>query len=398
MHRLCELGTLRLNAVSMADCRVCGSIELSDDELARRAASVEQAPTRLGVGGILTAAVATRRQVEQAVLEVENVRTHFHTQEGTVHAVNGVGFDLAEGEVLGVVGESGSGKSVTMLSLLGLLPTPPAEVVSGAARLEGEDLMALDDEALRRIRGARVGFVFQDPMTSLNPVLTVGYQLVEPLRTHLGMDREVARNRAAGLLDLVGIPEPEKRLRAFPHEFSGGMRQRVMIAMALACSPKVLIADEPTTALDVTIQAQILDLVKRLRHELGMAIIWITHDLGVVAGLADRVMVMYAGQVVERADVKSLYGRPRHPYTRGLLRTLPRLDGAGSPSASRRRLPSIAGQPPNLTQAPRSCPFAPRCPHAYSHCENENPVLASIAEGHEVACFYDVEADRPYER
>ena len=374
-----------------------GSVELVDDELADRTACVEQAPTRLVAGGVLTAAVATRGQVEQAVLDVENVQTRFHTPEGTVHAVNGVGFDLAEGEVLGVVGESGSGKSVTMLSLLGLLPTPPAEVVSGAARLEGDDLMALDDESLRRIRGARVGFVFQDPMTSLNPVLTVGYQLEEPLRTHLGMDREVARNRAAGLLDLVGIPEPEKRLRAFPHEFSGGMRQRVMIAMALACSPKVLIADEPTTALDVTIQAQILDLVKRLRRELGMAIIWITHDLGVVAGLADRVMVMYAGLVVERADVKSLYGRPRHPYTRGLLRTLPRLDGAGSPS-ERRRLPSIAGQPPNLMQAPRSCPFAPRCPHAFSRCHSENPALAGIAEGHEVACFYDVEADRPYER
>ena len=323
------------------------------------------------------------------VLEVKDVRTRFHTQEGTVHAVNGIGFDLAEGEVLGVVGESGSGKSVTMLSLLKLLPTPPAEIVSGSARLEGEDLMALDAERLRRMRGARVGFIFQDPMTSLNPVLTVGYQLTEPLREHLGMDRAAARERAAQLLDLVGIPEPTSRLGDFPHQFSGGMRQRVVIAMALACSPKVLIADEPTTALDVTIQAQILDLVKRLRRELGMAIIWITHDLGVVAGLADRVMVMYGGQVVERADVKSLYARPRHPYTRGLLRTLPSHDGG--PGSRRQRLRSIAGHPPNLVGAPTACPFAPRCEHAFDRCRRENPVLEAVARGHEVACFYDVE-------
>ena len=221
-----------------------------------------------------------------------------------------------------MVGESGSGKSVTMMSLLKLLPMPPAEIVSGRASLDGEDLIALDLEDLRRVRGARIGFIFQDPMTSLNPVLTVGYQITEPLRVHLGMNRAAARERAVELLERVGIPAAADRLGDFPHQFSGGMRQRVMIAIALACNPKVLIADEPTTALDVTIQAQILDLVKRLRHESGTAIIWITHDLGVVAGLADRVMVMYGGLVVERANVRALYGRPRHPYTRGLLSTL----------------------------------------------------------------------------
>ena len=327
-----------------------------------------------------------------AVLAVEDVQTRFHTQEGTVHAVNGIGFELGEGEVLGVVGESGSGKSVTMLSLLGLLPVPPAEVVSGSAKLEGEDLMALDADRLRQVRGARVGFIFQDPMTSLNPVLTVGYQLTEPLRVHLGMDKAAARERAAQLLDLVGIPESTRRLSDFPHQFSGGMRQRVMIAIALACSPKVLIADEPTTALDVTIQAQILDVVKRLRRELGMSIIWITHDLGVVAGLADRVMVMYGGQVVERADVKSLYARPKHPYTRGLLRTLPSPD---TEAGSSERLASIPGHPPSLLEAPASCPFAPRCEHAFDRCHRENPALQAVGDSHEIACFFDVDAGTP---
>ncbi len=322
--------------------------------------------------------------IARRMLEVRDVRTRFHTQDGIVHAVNGISFDLDEGELLGVVGESGSGKSVTMMSLLKLLPMPPAEIVSGRALLEGENLIALDPERLRRVRGAQVGFIFQDPMTSLNPVLTVGYQITEPLRVHLGQSRAAARRRAVELLELVGIPMAASRLDDFPHQFSGGMRQRVMIAVALACEPKVLIADEPTTALDVTIQAQILDLVKRLRRELGMAIIWITHDLGVVAGLADRVMVMYGGLVVERAGVRALYGRPRHPYTRGLLRTLPRLDGTRS-----ERLESIAGQPPNLARAPAACPFAPRCEYAFERCWRENPVLETVAEGHEVACWLD---------
>ena len=329
---------------------------------------------------------ATAPRTGRRVLEVRDLCTRFHTPEGAVHAVNGIAFDLGEGELLGVVGESGSGKSVTMLSLLRLLPEPPAEIVSGRALLDGEDLIALDPERLRRVRGARVGFVFQDPMTSLNPVLSVGYQITEPLRTHLGMPRRAARERAVELLEGVGIPAAASRLGDFPHQFSGGMRQRVMIAIALACNPEVLIADEPTTALDVTIQAQILDLVKRLRRESGMAIIWITHDLGVVAGLADRVMVMYGGLVVERAGVKALYKHPRHPYTRGLLATLPRLDGARA-----ERLASIAGQPPHLTRAPVACPFSPRCPHVAERCRRENPPLLPAAEGHEVACWFDVD-------
>ena len=327
-----------------------------------------------------TAATHARRKV----LEVEDIRTIFHTRDGTVHAVNGISFDLDEGELLGVVGESGSGKSVTMMSMLKLLPMPPAEIVSGRVRLEGEDLIALDLNGLRRVRGAEVGFVFQDPMTSLNPVLSVGYQLTEPLRVHLGMSRAAARQRAVELLERVGIPAAASRLDDFPHRFSGGMRQRVMIAIALACNPKVLIADEPTTALDVTIQAQILDLVKRLRRESGMAIIWITHDLGVMAGLADRVMVMYGGLVVERASAAKLYKHPRHPYTRGLLRTLPRLDGTRAD-----RLESIPGQPPSLAEPPNACPFAPRCGHAFERCWRENPALDMVVDGHEVACWLE---------
>ena len=325
---------------------------------------------------------AVEAPARRKVLEVEDVRTRFHTRDGTVHAVNGISFDLSEGELLGVVGESGSGKSVTMMSLLKLLPMPPAEIVSGRARLDGEDLMGLDLDDLRQVRGARVGFVFQDPMTSLNPVLTVGYQLTEPLRVHLRMGRSAARRRAVELLERVGIPAAASRLDDFPHQFSGGMRQRVMIAIALACNPRVLIADEPTTALDVTIQAQILDLVKRLRRESGMAIVWITHDLGVMAGLADRVMVMYGGLVVERASVAKLYRDPRHPYTRGLLATLPRLDGTRA-----ERLESIPGQPPNLDRAPSACPFAPRCSHAFDRCRQENPPLDVVADGHEAACW-----------
>ena len=328
--------------------------------------------------------IAAEAPARRKVLEVEDIRTRFHTRDGTVHAVNGISFDVSEGELLGVVGESGSGKSVTMLSMLKLLPMPPAEIVSGRARLDGEDLIGLDLGELRRVRGARVGFIFQDPMTSLNPVLTVGYQLTEPLRVHLGMGRREARRRAVELLERVGIPAAASRLGDFPHQFSGGMRQRVMIAIALACNPQVLIADEPTTALDVTIQAQILDLVKRLRRESGMAIIWITHDLGVMAGLADRVMVMYGGLVVERASVARLYKNPRHPYTRGLLATLPRLDGTRA-----ERLESIPGQPPNLDRPPDACPFALRCGHAFERCWRENPALEEVAHGHEVACWLE---------
>ena len=335
-----------------------------------------------------------RPEAAACVLDVADVRTRFHTADGVVHAVNGVGFRLHKGELLGVVGESGSGKSVTMLSVLGLLPTPPAEVVAGSARLGARDLMRLDRDALRQVRGGQVGFVFQDPMTSLNPVLTVGYQIAEPLRVHRGFGKKAAWQRAADLLDLVGIPAAASRLREYPHQFSGGMRQRVMIALALACEPQVLIADEPTTALDVTVQAQILELVRRLRRELGMAIVWITHDLRVIAGLADTVMVMYGGLVVERGRVADIYLRPRHPYTRGLLGTLPRLDGEDAAHAPGTRLPSIAGQPPNLTAAPAACPFAPRCAHAFARCWQELPPLRPGPEGHDAACWLE-DADAP---
>ncbi len=328
----------------------------------------------------------------QAVLDVRGLETVFCARGGEIHAVNKISFHLEPGELLGVVGESGSGKSVSMMSLIGLLPSPPAEVRSGEVLLGGKDVLKLSPAELRRVRGARVGFVFQDPMTSLNPVLTVGDQIMEPLRRHLGMGKAEARRRAAELLALVGIPDAERRLKNYPHQFSGGMRQRVMIAMALACDPEVLIADEPTTALDVTIQAQIIELVKELRRKLGMAIVWITHDLGVIAGIADRVMVMYGGQVVEQAPVKELFGNPRHPYTRALLKAVPRLSGERAG-----RLQVIEGQPPMLGAAPAACPFRSRCPHAFSRCEKENPVRRALDDrpldhGHDVACHWTPES------
>jgi len=330
------------------------------------------------------------KEAAEVVLSVDNVVTRFNTAEGTVHAVNGVSFELRAGELLGVVGESGCGKSVTMMSLVKLVPMPPAKIVEGSAVFDGKDLIQMDLEELQKIRGGQIGFIFQDPMTSLNPVLTVGYQLTEALRLHKKLSKKAARARAVEILELVGIPLAEKRLDDFPHQFSGGMRQRVMIAIALSCDPKVLIADEPTTALDVTIQAQILDLVKRLRQELGMAIVWVTHDLGVVASLADRVMVMYSGFVVERADVKRLYAEPKHPYTMALLATLPELEGERAT-----RLESIEGQPPDQLRSPTSCPFAPRCAYAFDRCTQENPLLKDVSLGHEVACWWDVQEDRP---
>lgn len=320
------------------------------------------------------------------VLEVNDLETIFHTRDGAVHAVNGVSFKIGEGELLGVVGESGSGKSVTMMSLMKLLPMPPAEVTNGEVLFQGRNVLDMTDAELRALRGGEIGFVFQDPMTSLNPVFTVGFQLVEPLREHLKLSKNDAKKRAAELLTLVGIPSAADRLNDFPHQFSGGMRQRVMIAIALACDPKVLIADEPTTALDVTIQAQILELVKDLRCDLGMGIIWITHDLGVVAGIADRVMVMYGGQIVEHADTKELFRSPRHPYTRALMETIPALEGERPD-----RLLSISGTPPTLNAKPTSCPFAPRCAHAFDRCLKENPQIRQVAEGHDVACWWDSE-------
>lgn len=324
----------------------------------------------------------TQRDSSRPILEVSNLQAVLRSRGAKIFAVNGVSFHLNRGELLGVVAESGSGKSVTMMSLMKLLPTPPAEIVSGSVRLGDRDLLSVGSREMRKVRGGEVGFIFQDPMTSLNPVFTIGYQLMEPLRRHLGLSRRRARQRAIELLSMVGIPSPQDRIKDYPHQFSGGMRQRVMIAIALACDPKVLIADEPTTALDVTIQAQILELIKKLRHELGMSIVWITHDLGVVAGLADRVMVMYGGLVVESASVDELYANPRHPYTRALLETLPRADKSGQ-----ERLKTVGGQPPHLTSFPTSCPFASRCPHVFERCRNERPPLIPVSMGHDAACW-----------
>ncbi|SFS06368.1 ABC transporter ATP-binding protein [Yoonia litorea] len=324
------------------------------------------------------------------VLDVRDLKTVFQTRGGEVHAVNDVSFALRPGELLGVVGESGSGKSVTMMSLLGLLPSPPADVRDGQVMFGGKDLLKVSMDELRAVRGGEIGFVFQDPMTSLNPVYTVGFQLMEPLRKHMGMNKRQAAKRAQELLELVGIPDARRRLDDYPHQFSGGMRQRVMIAIALACDPKVLIADEPTTALDVTIQAQILELMKELRDKLGMAVIWITHDLGVIAGIADRVMVMYAGQVVEHAPVKELFGNPQHPYTRALLKTIPSI--AGERAA---RLTIIEGQPPIMGAAPSACPFRDRCDVAFERCAHENPPRYDVGHGHDTACFFDARTGAP---
>ncbi len=328
------------------------------------------------------------------VLDVRGLKTVFRTRGGEIHAVNDVSFHLDRGEVLGVVGESGSGKSVTMMSLIRLLPSPPADIRGGEVVLNGTDLLKMDADSLRRVRGAKVGFVFQDPMTSLNPVFTIGNQIMEPLRAHMGMTKSQAEVRAIELLDLVGIPDAKKRLRAYPHQFSGGMRQRVMIAIALSCNPDVLIADEPTTALDVTIQAQILELMKELRRKLGMAIIWITHDLGVIAGIADRVMVMYGGQVVEHAPVGELFANPQHPYTRALLQTVPKISGAREA-----RLKVIEGQPPMMTGAPHACPFRARCEYRHDACDKVNPQRRAVdgklvGHGHDVACHWTAPAQQ----
>lgn len=321
------------------------------------------------------------------LLNVQDLETHFRTPEGVVHAVNGVSFNLDQGETLGVVGESGCGKSVTMLSCLKLIASPPGEIVAGKALFKDKDLLKMDMEEIRKIRGSRISMVFQDPMTSLNPVITIGKQLAEPLIEHLDMTEKQARKRSIELLGLVGIPNPDERLKDYPHQYSGGMRQRVMIAMALSCMPEILIADEPTTALDVTIQAQIVELVKRLRQEFGMAIIWITHDLGVVASIAQRVMVMYGGYIIEEAHVKELYANPSHPYTLGLIGSLPKINETGHT-----RLYSIEGMPPVLYQKPRSCPFSPRCTWVSERCWNENPPLAEVNPDHRVACWADVKA------
>ncbi len=316
------------------------------------------------------------------LLQVKDLRTEFHTQDGVVHAVNGVTFHVDEGETLGLVGESGCGKSVSVLSVMRLIPQPPGKIPAGEVMFQGRDLLKVDDEEIRSVRGNKIAMVFQDPMTSLNPVLTINTQISESLELHLGMTKEQARKRAIELLKMVGIPEAEGRIDDYPHQFSGGMRQRVMIAMALSCSPQLLIADEPTTALDVTIQAQIIDIVKRLKRELGMAIIWITHDLGIIAGLADRINVMYAGFVIESASNKEIFANPLHPYTLGLLGSIPRLD-----AALKSKLTPIEGLPPDLIEMPKGCPFYDRCRHRTEKCANENPPLDLGAVRHWVACW-----------
>jgi oligopeptide transport system ATP-binding protein len=323
------------------------------------------------------------------LLDVRDLETQFRTREGVIHAVNGVSFHLNEGETLGIVGESGCGKSVTVMSMLRLIPQPPGKIVNGHAIFQGNDLLQMSEEDLRHVRGGQISIVFQDPMTFFNPVITIGRQVAEPLEIHKGMTPKDALKQAADLLRMVGIPNAEERVHDYPHQFSGGMRQRAMIAMALTCDPQVLIADEPTTALDVTIQAQILDLVKHLRDELGMTIIWITHDLGIIAGLAERVIVMYAGLIIEEAPVKDLYAHPTHPYTLGLLNSLPRLD-----ASSRQRLISIDGMPPVMYEMPVSCPFAPRCKFMVEHCMHENPPLTPVGVNHKIACWVDVKTGK----
>jgi oligopeptide transport system ATP-binding protein len=322
-----------------------------------------------------------------ALLSVQDLHVRFTTRRGTVHAVNGITFDIAPGETLGIVGESGCGKSVTSLAILGLLARN-GRVASGTALFQGKDLIRQSDRALRRIRGREIAMIFQDPMSSLNPVLTIGRQIREALETHFDMDRKAADRRAAELLDRVGIPGAAQRLRDYPHQFSGGMRQRAMIAMALACEPKLMIADEPTTALDVTIQAQILDLLRELVAEENAALILITHDLGVVAGMCERVNVMYAGMFMETGSANQLFGSPRHPYTLGLLQSVPRLD-----AARRTRLHPIEGAPPNMLRPPSACPFQPRCRYEVDLSRQQVPPLVEIESGHKVACFNPVAAD-----
>ncbi len=344
--------------------------------------------------------------VPETLLDVRDLVVRFRTHDGTIHAVNGISFELGRGERLGLVGESGCGKSVTNLAIMRLLPKPAGRIEGGAVVFDGEDIVKLPESEVREIRGRDIAMIFQDPMTSLNPVLTIEEQMVETIAAHRKVSKAEARARAVELLGMVGIPQAEKRLRNFPHQFSGGMRQRVMIAMALALEPKLMIADEPTTALDVTIQAQVLELISRLTTEAGTSLVLITHDLGVVAGMTDRINVMYAGFIVETATTLDLFDRPSHPYTVGLLHSMPRVDSVeGEP------LIPIEGRPPDMRRAPRGCPFAPRCAWRVDACWTTNPGLAPVAEGapivttgpsatHRIACHNpplpdEAEAGRP---
>ncbi len=323
------------------------------------------------------------------LLQVSDLRVRFGTRRGTAEVVNGISYELHPGETLAIVGESGSGKSVSVLALMGLLPSPPASV-TGSVRYKERELLDFSPKEWRTVRGTGMAMIFQDPMTSLNPVRTVGYQLIEPMALHLGLKSRQARDRAIELLDLVGIPAPETRLTSYPHQLSGGMRQRVMIAMGLACDPDILIADEATTALDVTTQAQITELVARLQERIGMAVIWITHDLGVVAGIADRVHVMYGGRFMEQAPVDSLYASPRHPYTSGLLGSIPK-PGKERPE----KLMTIPGLPPDPVTMPAGCPFAPRCAYADGTvCANTLPAMTMLDGEHGAACHFPLEVTR----
>jgi oligopeptide transport system ATP-binding protein len=326
---------------------------------------------------------AVENNIAEKILQVDNLIVRFRTAEGLVQAVNGISYDLHKGETIGIVGESGCGKSVSVLSVMGLLQQPPAEV-AGKVMFKDKELFQLPDRQLRKIRGSEIAMVYQDPMTSLNPLLTIGFQLAEPLQVHQGMDLDQAHERSIELLQIAGIPDAKDRLDDYPHEFSGGMRQRVMIAMALSCNPSLLIADEPTTALDVTIQAQIVDLVRRLRDQFGMSLIWITHDLGIVAGIADRVIVMYAGYLVEEALVDDLFDHPLHPYTMALLRSIPTLEGTPG-----EKLDSIEGIPPDCIELPRGCPFEPRCAFKQEICGLEMPPSTVVISSRKLACWVD---------
>jgi len=322
------------------------------------------------------------------LLKVKNLKVHFETYEEYIYAVNGISYTLNSGETIGIVGESGCGKTVSIMSLLRLIDMPPGKIVSGTAIFEGKDLLSIPQKELQKIRGNKIGVIFQDPMTAFNQVMTIGDQLIEGLIEHKGMSKKKALEEAKRLLDIVGIANPRERLRDYPFQFSGGMRQRVMIAIGLICQPKIIIADEPTTALDVTIQAQIIDLIKQIREEFGTSIIWVTHDLGVVAGIADKVMVIYGGYIIEEAPVDMLYNNPKHPYTRGLLASLPKIEGN-----DRKRLDYISGQPPYLNKLPKGCPFEPRCSYRIEKCAQENPMLTirNIEGNHRVACWLGLE-------
>lgn len=329
--------------------------------------------------------IETGREIAvQTILDVQNLQTSFKQRKKRLYAVNGISFSLKKGEMLGIVGESGCGKSVSMLSLVDLLP-PSATIDSGTVLFHGRDLRTMSKKELRQVRGNRIGMIFQDPMTSLNPVMKIGNQVMEAIRHHQRLSKEEARDRAIEVLTLVGISNPAERLKAYPHQLSGGMRQRIMIAMALTCNPELIIADEPTTALDVTIQAQIVELIKRIRDELHSSMILISHDLGLMAGMVDRIIVMYAGYIVEEAEVDDLYARPMHPYTIGLLKSIPKLRGE-----VQEKLPSIEGSPPDLMQRPTYCPFIARCPYRIERCLRENPTLERMGNtSHKVACWVD---------